>query len=206
MVKIFTIGDSLTAGYPGNNPQENSNLESSYQYWLSKKLKEDLKIENIQVFNYGLPGINTKEIYDRLIFLSNDKTYKESDIVIINGGGNEWYDYVRIDDTNLMKNLTECCNYCLKDGKKVILSSMTPFGDKAVMEQVEEIAGKLATVVKEKGSQNFIFFDWFKKVFDPSKNKVREDYDSGDNEHLNVEGYKVIGLALAKLLQEKKLI
>lgn len=206
MVTIFTIGDSLTAGYPGNDPKINSNPKSSYQYWLEKEIKGHQNFKNSKVFNFGVPGITSKEILDRLIHLSKEKSYIDANIVILNGGGNEWQANERIDDTNLLNNLSECCNYCLKDGKKVILSSITPFGDHIVMEQLEEIAGKLASFVINKGSKDIIFFDWFKTVFDQSKRKVKEEYDSGDNEHLNVEGYKVIGIKLAELLVEKNII
>lgn len=206
MVTIFTIGDSLTAGYPGNDPKINSNPQSSYQYWLEKKLNETQKSENTKIFNFGVPGITTKEIYNRLIELSHEKVYKEANIVIINGGGNEWQANERIDDTNLLYNLKECCNRCLKDGKKVILSSITPFGDDIVLNQVEEITGKLSSFVLTKNSPDLVFFDWFKTVFDQNKRTVKEEYDSGDSEHLNMEGYKVIGIKLAELLIEKNII
>ena len=171
MVKIFTIGDSLTAGLPGYNPVEGKgNPESSYQYWLEKALKDSLRFKESKVYNFGFPGINSKEIFHRLTKLSKEQPYLTSEIVIINGGGNDWTTNARIDDSILIQNLIDCCDVCLKDRKKVILANLTPFGDNPVIEQVEEIAGKLSDFVKNKHSKDFMFFDWFHTVYDSSIN------------------------------------
>ena len=74
------------------------------------------------------------------------------------------------------------------------------------MEQVGEIGDKLVDFINQKNSKNLFFFDWFRTVFDPETNKVKETYDSGDNEHLNIEGYKLIGMCLASLIIEKRII
>lgn len=205
MIKIFTIGDSLTAGYPGNDPNSNSNPESTYQYWLEKTLNNYHQFKNSRVFNFGVPGITSKQIYDRLVRLSNDKFFIDSQIVIVNGGENDWTAYERIDDTDLMKNLIECCNYCLKMVKRWYFQVWLLSVD-TVMEQVGEIGDKLVDFINQKNSKNLFFFDWFRTVFDPETNKVKETYDSGDNEHLNIEGYKLIGMCLASLIIEKRII
>jgi lysophospholipase L1-like esterase len=36
------------------------------------------------------------------------------------------------------------------------------------------------------------------------KNKLKEEYDSGDGEHLNILGYKLIGTSLAEFIREKQ--
>ena len=201
MVKIFTIGDSLTAGLPGNNPAEGkNNPESSYQYWLEQTLNASPRFKEATVYNFGFPGINSKEIFLRLTKLSKEQPYLESDITIINGGGNDWTTNARIEDSALLQNLIDCCNACVKDGKKVILTSLTPFGDDLVMEQVAEIAGKLSNFVENNHSKTVLFFDWFHTVYDSSTHSLKKDYDSGDHEHLNITGYKLIGTKLAELL------
>ena len=40
MIKALCIGDSHTAGFPEHDPMFGGNVQSSYPFWLTKKLKE----------------------------------------------------------------------------------------------------------------------------------------------------------------------
>jgi lysophospholipase L1-like esterase len=75
MVKIFTIGDSLTAGYPDYDPVTKGNKESSFQYWLEKTLNEYKSDVKTEIYNYGLPGDSSHGFFSRLTHLSKEKHF-----------------------------------------------------------------------------------------------------------------------------------
>lgn len=203
MIKIFTIGDSLTAGLPGNDPRGKGNRESTYQYWLEQALNKSASYKDTIVYNFGFPGLTIGEISTQLFSLSKEQPFKESELVIINGGGNDWTNESKANLDYLLNTIIDCCAYCLKEGKTVICTSITPFGDDSIMEDLKLFVNRLAKFVKNDKSKKIMFFDWFQTVYDPKTNRLKDEFDSGDGEHLNINGYKAIGTGLAELLLKK---
>ncbi|MFW9928066.1 MAG: SGNH/GDSL hydrolase family protein [Candidatus Thorarchaeota archaeon] len=204
MVRILTIGDSHTAGYPRYDPIRKDNLELTYQYWLKKFLIENKIFTKVDIFNFGIPGDSSKGILERLSKVFNDNKYKDSEIFIINGGGNDWGTNP-IDYSDTVQNLLDCCNICLENDRIVIMSSISPFGDLKIVKQIQELAEILKKFILNNGSENLKFFNWFEYVFDQNTNCLYQKYDSGDNEHLNIQGYKQIGTELAKIITRMEL-
>ena len=40
MIKALCLGDSHTAGFPEHDPMFGGNVKSSYQFWLTEKVKK----------------------------------------------------------------------------------------------------------------------------------------------------------------------
>jgi lysophospholipase L1-like esterase len=199
-MKIITVGDSHTAGYPGFDPLSRENIHSTYQFWLQQAL-EDKKSQKVEILNFGLPGDTSNGILKRTLDILENYDLSEVKLFIINGGGND-YGIVPIDYTPTLTNLLETCKMIRKRNIPVILTSMSPFGNQKIMQQLQTIANELKRLIADENDEEFFYFDWFNTIFDRKSNGLNPDFNSGDNEHLNIDGYRFIANAIFKFINK----
>jgi lysophospholipase L1-like esterase len=199
-MRIVTIGDSHTTGYPGFDLQARGNIRSSYQYWLKLTLEKKYS-KNIEILNLGLPGDTSEGILERTRKVLDNNDASEFDLFIINGGGNDWINNP-IDYSFTLTNLIDTCNLVRRRGIPIILTSISPFGNEKIMQQLQTISNELNTLIANEKDDGIIYFDWFNHLYDSNSNCLISKFNSGDNEHLNIDGYQFIGEALSKYVVE----
>jgi lysophospholipase L1-like esterase len=185
-INILGFGDSLTAGYPGYDPDyQIGNEKSQYCYWLIDSAKQDGWL-NIQFENKGVPGELARYMYGRLVTLLGRKSY---DIVIILGGTNDigW----GIDPHQIFDNLRRLWVTVIASGAKVIACSVPPIGSIYLpVQQAQEVLNK--KILEEKSNNDKIFrIDLFSALAE--EGLLKPDYDAGDGVHFSIEGYKRMG-------------
>ncbi len=102
-IKIFAVGDSLTAGYglPENE---------SYPKQLEKILQD--KNYDLEVINMGISGETTAGLLERIYFINSQVNNQDKSIVLITIGGNDALRVTSIETIekniqNILKNLKE---------------------------------------------------------------------------------------------------
>ena len=198
LFKILTIGDSHTAGYPGYDPTLGGNPESSYQHWMEKSLKQSAEFTEIEIVNLGQPGEFSNSIVNRLIdYVQNSQT--TINIVIFNGGTND----LNEDPATIppvIQNITKGIEEVRKHDIPIILTSIFPVKNEKVIPTLILFRDTLMKFVDEKTDSKIAFLDWFSYLKDEN-GVLKPELDSGDGEHVTIEGYKIIGINTANFIK-----
>ena len=186
-ISILGFGDSLTAGYPGYDPDyQIGNEKSQYSYWLIDSAKQK-GWSNIEFENKGVPGELARYMYNRLVTLLGRKSY---DIVIILGGTNDigW----GMDPYQIYDNLRRLWVTAKASGAKVIACTVPPIGSVYTpVQQAQDALNK--KILKELSADNKIIrIDLFNALTN-EEGLLKPDYDAGDGVHFSIEGYKRMG-------------
>jgi lysophospholipase L1-like esterase len=201
MNQIITIGDSLTAGYPGPKVHSTGDIESTYQYWTAKELRKLPKFSDVNILNYGFLGDTSQGIYSRLLNILNSDNLENVILIIINGGGNDW-GYKPINYSKTLENLLKSAKETTKKGIPILLTSISPFGDPSIIQQLKLIAIELQELIKKENTNKIFYYDWFNHLYDEHTKGLKKKYDSGDGEHLNKAGNKFLGKSIAEKVKE----
>ncbi|OLS24211.1 MAG: hypothetical protein HeimC3_21100 [Candidatus Heimdallarchaeota archaeon LC_3] len=197
MIRIITIGDSLTAGYPGFDPRSQGDIESTYQYWAKKEFKKSSKFSDVEILNHGLLGDSSQGIYSRSLNILKTIDLENVILIIINGGGNDW-DNEPIDYSKTLENLLKSAKEVTEKGIPVLLTSISPFGSPSILKQLKSIAFELPVLIDKENNDKIFFYDWFNHLYDENTKSLKKKYDSGDGEHLNKAGNKYLGYSIAE--------
>jgi lysophospholipase L1-like esterase len=194
---ILTIGDSHTAGFPEFDPIYGGNAKSSYQYWLKKSLVKSNIFKGLSIKNQGICGDTSKGVLYRL-----NKNLKRPldiiyDLVILNGGANDF----SYDISSIQSNLQTACENVRRNGIPVILCSIPPFGDEFIRNQLKKITEELESYVKGENDPKIIFHNW-NKLLSSNSGLLKKVYSSKDGVHLSIEGYKVLGEDMSYYVQK----
>jgi acyl-CoA thioesterase-1 len=189
MIKALCIGDSHTAGFPEHDPMFGGNAQSSYQFWLTEKLKEMDCEKKFSFINRGICGDTSGGIVSRLIrFLDT----MEVGLIILQGGTND-LGMFSLDET--FSNLQQGYSACLKRDLPVIAVTVPPLNFKEYESRVMLI-NRAIIEYAENNSHTFIA-DWF-KTLRTDDNRLKAEYDEGDGVHLSMQGYRQSGSTLAQ--------
>jgi len=189
MFKVLCIGDSHTAGFPEHDPMFGGNVKSSYQFWLTEKLKEMDCEKKISYINRGICGDTSGSIVSRLIRCLDTM---EVDLIILQGGTND-LGMFSLDET--FSNLKQGYSECLKRDLPVIAVTVPPLNFKECESKVMLI-NRAIIEYAENNSHTFTA-DWF-KTLRTDDNMLKTEYDEGDGVHLSVQGYRQAGFTLAQ--------
>jgi lysophospholipase L1-like esterase len=189
MIKALCIGDSHTAGFPEHDPMFGGNVQSSYQFWLTAKLKDMDFEKKFSFINRGICGDTSGGIVSRLI---RGLDTMEVDLIILQGGTND-LGMFSLDET--FSNLKRGYSACLKRDLPVIAVTVPPLNFKEYESRVMLI-NRAIIEYAENNSHTFIA-DWF-KTLRTDDNRLKAEYDEGDGVHLSVQGYKQSGSTLAQ--------
>ena len=191
-ITILCIGDSHTAGFPDYDPFMGGDPESSYQFWLTKKLMDLDPAVKYQFINEGMCGDTSRGIVHRLLQSLKLKTY---DLVIIAGGTN---DLGLTNGDQVFNNLKQGYETCIQNSIPVIAPAIPPISFAEIVPQV--IALNKAIQSYSSLNHHILFADWFTALRD-DRGFLADIYNSGDGIHLSVAGYKCIGQLLAPLVK-----
>ncbi|MFX1521237.1 MAG: SGNH/GDSL hydrolase family protein [Promethearchaeota archaeon] len=186
-IRILGFGDSLTAGFPGYDPEfRMGNEESQYGYWLIESAMQE-GWANIEFDNKGVPGELARYMYGRLVTLLGKKSYE---IVIILGGSNDigW----GFDPLQILENLRRLWQTATESGAKVVACTVPPIGSVYPPIQKAQEALNQQILTKSTYIKDIIGIDLFFALAD-SDGLLKPDFNSGDDLHLSVEGYRHMG-------------
>ena len=191
-ITILCIGDSHTAGFPDFDPFMGGDPESSYQFWMTKELKNLNPAVKYQLINEGMCGDTSRGIVQRLLQSLRKQPY---DLVILEGGTN---DLSLSNGDQVFNNLKQGYKACIQNNIPVIAPAIPPISFAEIVPQVIALNNAIQTYASQ--NHHVLFADWFHALQD-DRGFLADIYNSGDGIHLSVAGYKCIGQLLAPLIK-----
>ena len=190
-ITILGVGNSLTAGTPGYDPNFGGDERSQYGFWLLESSKSEGH-HSVSFVNQGVPGELAQLMHGRLERLLQQKRY---DTVIILGGSNDigWGYPVHA----IFKTLTNLWGLARDNGAKVVACTVPPIG--SVFPDIQVKQGELNGLILRapKAIEGLVVVDLFSVLAD-SNNLLLPSFDSGDGLHLSIQGYKQMGETIWK--------
>jgi lysophospholipase L1-like esterase len=184
---VATLGDSITAGSPGFDPDPQmrdvlgfgADEQSQWQYW-AQKAQPDLRFRNC-----GLYGQRTDEIAIRL-----DDCAKNAKVVIVQGGIND------IAQGRSVEKAAENLRRMVERGKaldlKVALVELLPWnnGYPEADPKIRRLNGLIHEIATD---EQVPVLGFYSTLEDPARpGRMREEWTS-DGDHPSVEGYRLLG-------------
>ena len=190
-ITILGVGNSLTAGTPGYDPNFGGDERSQYGFWLLESSKSEGH-HSVSFVNQGVPGELAQLMHGRLERLLQQKRY---DTVIILGGSNDigWGYPVHA----IFKTLTNLWGLARDNGAKVVACTVPPIG--SVFPDIQVKQGELNGLILRapKAIEGLVVVDLFSVLAD-SNNLLLPSFDSGDGLHLSIQGYRQMGETIWK--------
>ena len=190
-ITILGVGNSLTAGTPGYDPNFGGDERSQYGFWLLESSKSEGH-HSVSFVNQGVPGELAQLMRGRLERLLQQKRY---DTVIILGGSNDigWGYPVHA----IFKTLTNLWGLARDNGAKVVACTVPPIG--SVFPDIQVKQGELNGLILRapKVIEGLVVVDLFSVLAD-SNNLLLPSFDSGDGLHLSIQGYRQMGETIWK--------
>lgn len=192
-LRIVGLGDSTTAGTPGflspleAPPNGLGNPESQYAYWMMKAHSE------WNVLNRGINGQRSDEILSRF---QRDVVQEAPHYVIILAGVNDVYQGVSLESIKL--NLLAMYEQAIKSKILPVAASVLPYNAASLSESnaIRELNHWINNTADRLG---ILFCDTNLAVADTSNpDRLRS---STDDLHPDVSGYKLMGEALAQVIE-----
>jgi lysophospholipase L1-like esterase len=184
-VAIAVLGDSISAGNPGWDPnpalrqRDGGDPRSQYEYWAAAK---DPRLE---FRNFGVGGERTDEIAARLEELVGDAT-----VLVVQGGIND------IVQGRELEAAAGNLRWMVRRGKQlglgVVIADVLPWnrgwpGAEPKIRELNRLIGELAA---EEGVAVLAFHDTLEDVDRPGR--MREAW-TADSDHPSVEGHRRLG-------------
>jgi lysophospholipase L1-like esterase len=162
------------------------NEQSQYGYWLTKSAMQEGR-SNIEFDNKGVPGELVRYMYGRLVTLLGKKRYE---IVIILGGSNDigW----GFDSRQILENLRRLWQTATESEAKVVACTVPPIGSAYPLIQKAQEAVNQQILTESTSTKDIIGVDLFSALAG-SNGLLKPDFNSGDDLHLSVEGYRHMG-------------
>lgn len=191
---IVCLGDSLTAGGPGFSGYGtfHGNIQSQYEYWLSKEIESHYPHMIVDVANFGVGGnVIWQMVYrykrDVLRIMSNP------DYVIVMGGINDILGH-NVTPEEVITDLSELYELIISSGAKVIPMEIAPCTVTNLYVKRIKNANLGIHVLAEKIKVPVVPI--YDALTDSTKSGLNTEYDVGDGVHFNVNGYKKIGITV----------
>jgi lysophospholipase L1-like esterase len=193
-LRIVGLGDSTTAGTPGflspleAPPEGRGNVESQYAYWMMKAHPDWV------VLNRGINGQRSDEILARF---QRDVTQANADYVIILAGVNDVYQGVASD--SIKDNLLAMYENSISSGTRAVAATVLPYNtaSKTEAKAIRDLNSWIESTARR---LRILFCDTNRAVVD-AKNQDRLR-SSADGYHPDVSGYRSMGEALARVIEE----
>ena len=209
---FLCLGNSLTAGYPGHDPnpdgiytESHGNIESQYEFWLKNLCFEHLKtnfinfnneiVNNLIFINRGVPGELTSHFFRRFkIDLLRIKPKPDYSIII--GGTNDLGWGIKNDE--IFKNIKELHEISRDNGIFSIGGTIPPIRMEQSSKSYNKRNIELNDMLKLFFKENRIpFADLYKGMMDEDGN-LKNECAYLDGLHFSVEGYKQMGEIIFK--------
>ena len=186
---VAAVGDSITAGSPGWDPDpavrariRNPNPESQYEHWAT------LRDPRLQFRNCGVYGQRTDEIALRL-----ETCAAGGDVLIVQGGINDIAQRRRVQDA--AANLRTMVERGRELRLAVVIAEVLPWN--GGYPASEEPIRRLNELIHELGAPVLPFHDTLEDPERPGRMRVGW---TSDGDHPSVEGYRRLGDAVAATL------
>jgi lysophospholipase L1-like esterase len=184
---IATLGDSITAGSPGFDPDPQmrdvlgfgADEKSQWQYW-AQKAHPDLRFRNCGVY-----GQRTDEIALRL-----DGCAKDANVLIVQGGINDIVQGRPVEKA--AENLRRMVERGKALGLRVALVELLPWnnGYPEADPKIRALNELIHGIAKD---EQVPVLPFYSTLEDPDRpGRMREEWTS-DGDHPSVEGYRLLG-------------
>jgi lysophospholipase L1-like esterase len=184
---VATLGDSITAGSPGYDPDPRqrdvlgfgADEKSQWQYW-AHKLHPDLVFRNC-----GIYGQRTDQIAKRL-----DTCATGAQVLIVQGGINDIAQGRPVEQA--AKNLREMVRRGRQLGLRVAICELLPWnnGYPEADPKIRRLNELIHGIAKEEAVAVLPFYETLE---DPARpGRMKEEWTS-DGDHPSVEGYRLLG-------------
>jgi acyl-CoA thioesterase-1 len=184
-IVVVGLGDSITAGNPGYDPDparqpfEGDDPESQYLYWAA------LLDPRLEVRNHGVGGERTDEILRRF-----EQASAGADVLVVQGGIN---DVVQSRSLELAaSNLRELVQRGKERGLGVVLADVLPWnrGWPRAEQPIRELNARIKALADAESVPLLPFHDTLEDAGRPGR--MREEWTS-DGNHPNVAGHRRLG-------------
>jgi len=184
---VATLGDSITAGSPGYDPDPRmretlgfgSDDKSQWQYWAHKAHPE------LGFRNCGIYGQRTDEIAARL-----DACAKGAQVLVVQGGINDIAQGRPVE--RAAANLRRMVERGKKLGLRVAITELLPWNNG--YPEADPTIRRLNELIRAIGrNENVPVLPFYETLQDPARpGRMREEWTS-DGDHPSVEGYRLLG-------------
>jgi lysophospholipase L1-like esterase len=184
---VATLGDSITAGSPGYDPDRRmratlgfgSDEKSQWQYWAHKAHPE------LGFRNCGIYGQRTGEIAARL-----DACAKGAQVLVVQGGINDIAQGRPVEPA--AANLRRMVERGKKLGLRVAITELLPWNNG--YPEADPTIRRLNELIRAIGrKENVPVLPFYETLQDPARpGRMREEWTS-DGDHPSVEGYRLLG-------------
>ena len=202
-MNIFCLVRSLTAGYPryspdresNSNGEDDSNIQSQYQYWLEKLIKDflDDNSSQLRIFNKGNPKDISSDLLkriDRDIF----QALWTPDYCIIITGTDDLFSEIPL--AEILKNIKTLHALCEENDIISIGATIPPVRYEQEKQSYKKHRKKLNQQLVSYFSQKKVpYTDLYEEMMDDTGN-LPEKYAAYDGIHFSVKGYKKMGKLL----------
>jgi lysophospholipase L1-like esterase len=182
---IYTIGDSITAGHPGYDPNPSSgNIQSSYQYWLDSYMNSNTSsvVGGIGIYNLGVGGNTCDQVAARFGSVPANAAY-----VLILCGINDIAQHHAADE--IKEDIYTLYNMSLAKNVTPILMTIMPDSVQSYCVNTTSVNTWLRTFTTEKGAILVDLYPYFYTGTDCYTNTSL----FADDVHPNVVGYNLMG-------------
>jgi lysophospholipase L1-like esterase len=193
-IVVAALGDSITAGSPGWDPDARVRAgisapdpESQYQHWAA------LADPRLEFRNCGVYGERTDEIARRL-----EVCAPGADLLIVQGGINDIAQRRPVEPA--AENLRAMVRRGRELGLDVVLVDVLPWNNgfpdaEAPIRRLNEL---IAEVARAEGLEVLPFHDTLEDERRPGR--MREEW-TPDGDHPSVEGYRLLGAVVASIAE-----
>lgn len=185
-VRVAALGDSITAGSPGWDPDPSVRAgirapdeRSQYEYWAARR------DPSLEFRNCGVYGERTDEIAARL-----EACAAEAEVLIVQGGINDIAQGRAVEEA--AERLRDMVRRGLGLSLRVAIVDVLPWnnGYPAAREPIGRLNELIAAIGREEGVPVLPFHDTLEDGARPGR--MRADWTS-DGDHPSVEGYRRLG-------------
>ena len=184
---VATLGDSITAGAPGWDPDPairaglgQADPRSQYQFWAQRRLGRRVRLRNC-----GVSGETTEQIAQRL-----DACVRGARALIVQGGLNDIALGLPVEVA--ARNLEAMVRRGKARGLRVAVAELLPWNDgyPAAAPAVARLNRLIAAIARRQGVKVLRFHD---ALADPRRpGRMRPDWTS-DGDHPSIVGYRRMG-------------
>jgi lysophospholipase L1-like esterase len=182
---VATLGDSITAGNPGWDPdpalrdREGHNPESQWQHWAQ------LANPGLELRNFGVGGERTDEIAARL-----ERSAAGAEAIVVQGGINDVVQHRPIEDA--AATIRDTVRRAKALGLRVVMADVLPWnrgwpGAEPTIRSLNELIRGIAA---DEGVPVLPFYDTLEDEQRPGR--MREEW-TADGNHPSVVGYRRLG-------------
>ena len=188
---IAAMGDSITAGAPGWDPDPRRrellnahDPESQWEHWAAAELGDDYEFRNC-----GVPGDRTDEIAARL-----DTCIDGADIVVLQGGVNDLAQGHT--PAYAERNLRAMVARVRDAGLPLLVANLLPVNRDypSIRPAIRELNRRIDAIARDQGFEVVDFFNTLEAQGPGDRLRPRW---AADGVHPSVEGYRRLGHAVA---------